>query len=36
MPEDVGDLVEFLCSDRASYLTGNVIQIDGGMTTGLF
>ncbi|MDJ0848100.1 MAG: SDR family oxidoreductase [Myxococcota bacterium] len=35
-PEDVGALVEFLCSDRAAYLTGNVIQVDGGMTTGLF
>jgi 3-oxoacyl-[acyl-carrier protein] reductase len=30
-PEEYGDLVAFLCSDRAAYITGAVIPIDGGM-----
>jgi 3-oxoacyl-[acyl-carrier protein] reductase len=30
-PEEYGDLVAFLCSDRAAYITGTVIPIDGGM-----
>ena len=30
-PEEVADLVSFLVSDRASYLTGEVITIDGGL-----
>jgi 3-oxoacyl-[acyl-carrier protein] reductase len=30
-PEEFGDLVAFLCSDRAAYLTGAVIPLDGGM-----
>jgi NAD(P)-dependent dehydrogenase (short-subunit alcohol dehydrogenase family) len=28
--EEVADLIEFLCSDKASYLTGAEIAIDGG------
>lgn len=35
-PEEVADLIAFLLSDRASYLTGNVIQIDGGFYRGVF
>jgi len=31
-PEDVANLILFLCSDRASYITGQVYIIDGGMT----
>lgn len=31
-PEQVADLVSFLASDRASYITGAVIPIDGGAT----
>jgi 3-oxoacyl-[acyl-carrier protein] reductase len=30
-PEEYGDLVAFLCSDRAAYVTGTVIPIDGGL-----
>jgi 3-oxoacyl-[acyl-carrier protein] reductase len=30
-PEEVGDLIAFLASDRAGYLTGASIVIDGGM-----
>ena len=29
--EDIGHLVNFLVSDEASYITGQVISIDGGM-----
>ncbi len=35
-PEELGALVCFLCSSRASYITGTSIQIDGGMYRGLF
>ncbi|GIK78648.1 MAG: SDR family oxidoreductase [Thermoleophilia bacterium] len=31
-PEEYGDLVAFLCSERAAYITGTVIPIDGGLT----
>jgi 3-oxoacyl-[acyl-carrier protein] reductase len=30
-PDEYGDLVAFLCSDRAAYLTGAVIPLDGGL-----
>ncbi|HEX2097212.1 MAG TPA: SDR family oxidoreductase [Solirubrobacterales bacterium] len=30
-PEEYGDLVAFLCSERAAYVTGTVIPIDGGL-----
>ena len=32
-PEDIGHLVTFLCSDKASYINGANIPIDGGVTT---
>lgn len=30
-PEEVADLIGFLCSDRAGYITGQCISINGGM-----
>jgi 3-oxoacyl-[acyl-carrier protein] reductase len=30
-PEEYGDLVAFLCSERAAYITGTAIPIDGGL-----
>ena len=33
-PEDIAALVTFLASDEAHYITGQCIQIDGGLTTG--
>jgi 3-oxoacyl-[acyl-carrier protein] reductase len=30
-PQEYGDLVAFLCSERAAYITGTVIPIDGGL-----
>jgi NAD(P)-dependent dehydrogenase (short-subunit alcohol dehydrogenase family) len=34
-PDDIGPLAAFLCSDGASYITGQIIWIDGGMTSRL-
>ncbi|MBM3119230.1 MAG: SDR family oxidoreductase [Chloroflexi bacterium] len=34
-PEEVANLIVFLCSERASYITGATIQVDGGLIKGL-
>lgn len=33
-PEDMAEAVVWLCSDAASFITGHVMPIDGGMTSG--
>ena len=35
-PEEFAPIVTFLCSDMASYITGNSINIDGGLIKSLF
>ena len=30
-PEDIAYACEFLCSDKASYITGQEINVNGGM-----
>ncbi|HLZ27137.1 MAG TPA: glucose 1-dehydrogenase [Chloroflexota bacterium] len=34
-PDDIGPLAAFLCSGGASYITGQIIWVDGGMTSRL-
>jgi NAD(P)-dependent dehydrogenase (short-subunit alcohol dehydrogenase family) len=36
LPEEVADLVCFLASDRAAFLTGITITVDGGATRGVY
>lgn len=33
LPEDVAGATAFLCSSAASYITGEIIVIDGGLTS---
>ena len=35
-PEEIADAALFLCSDRARFITGTVLRIDGGQTVGIF
>ncbi|MGZ8512558.1 MAG: SDR family oxidoreductase [Candidatus Limnocylindria bacterium] len=35
LPEELGTLVAFLASERASYVTGQLIAVDGGLIAGL-
>ena len=32
---EIGDVAAFLCSERAAYISGAVILVDGGATRGL-
>jgi len=34
-PEEVADLIAYLVSTRASYITGDIIQVDGGLYRGV-
>jgi 3-oxoacyl-[acyl-carrier protein] reductase len=34
-PEEIGDVIAFLCSERAGYLTGASLQVDGGCIQGI-
>lgn len=35
-PQEFGDVVAFLASERASYVTGTTLQVDGGFVRGLY
>lgn len=35
-PEEIADMVVFLGSERASYVTGTAIQVDGGIVQGFY
>lgn len=34
-PEELADVITFLASERASYVTGTALQVDGGLVSGL-
>jgi len=34
-PEDLGNMIAFLASERARYVTGVTVQVDGGLVRSL-
>jgi len=34
-PEDIAGAVAFLCSERASYINGTALQVDGGVINAI-
>jgi 3-oxoacyl-[acyl-carrier protein] reductase len=34
-PQEIADSAVFLCSDRASFITGTTLVVDGGQTVGV-
>ena len=34
-PREIGDVAAFICSERASYVSGTVLLVDGALTRGL-
>ena len=35
-PEEIADSAAFICSDRATFITGATLVVDGGQTVGIF
>jgi 3-oxoacyl-[acyl-carrier protein] reductase len=33
-PQDIADVVSFLCGDDSRYVSGQIIYVDGGITAG--
>ena len=36
MPEEIADAAVFLCSERAGFITGSILVVDGGQTVRVF
>jgi NAD(P)-dependent dehydrogenase (short-subunit alcohol dehydrogenase family) len=34
-PSEIGEVIAFLASDRASFMTGSIVVVDGGLITPL-
>jgi enoyl-[acyl-carrier-protein] reductase (NADH) len=35
VPDDIANAIAFLCSDEASFITGQALAVDGGLTLQL-